>query len=560
MAMNANVVIGDARTKVRRQQPEQEYFIQLTKWEDYIFRLLLDVARSHRFKTGQQVDLRVTGGWVRDKLTRRAPRDIDISVDGMLGYDFAKLVNTHLASIGEFQKRIFRTESRGMATMMFWHLQLDFVHLQSHDNRYLSHTSGEDDFASPYEDAIRRDFTINALFFNLQNETIEDYTGKGLSDLRKSIIRTPLKAYQTFWQDPLRVLRCIRFASQDEFRIDEDAYSAMLDPNIQETLRTKVSVPRLGAELTSIFNQHAHRLKAMAMFRELDLYNTILAPPEINVLAKGTSAVKGTRHDIEAAFKLIWIMEWLLRVHPLECTSGNNIDDGSDEALKKLVRRTRELEIASHIQSSLRRRVPSMVETTYDSDGVLVDNRSGAPYTDEDGINPETVMSRTIQTAFFYPYRDMTATVNGNVISAVKWLSLFRATIRKKDLAWMTRVLRYYKAGQAAVNSIALEMPAVEDTEQRRKEKATIGTFILKVFSAPKDKFFGSAEDNCWPSIILFGLGVELIPQYEQLRLGILNDTTKTTIEKYNVFLSKAEEYGVHKCYLWECMLEASYY
>jgi len=67
---------------------------------------------------------------------------------------------------------------------------------------------------TPLEDAERRDLTINSMFYNIKEEKIEDYTGKGLDDLWAGIARTPLDPYKTFTDDPLRILRTVRFASR----------------------------------------------------------------------------------------------------------------------------------------------------------------------------------------------------------------------------------------------------------------------------------------------------------------------------------------------------------
>jgi tRNA nucleotidyltransferase (CCA-adding enzyme) len=69
-------------------------------------------------------------------------------------------------------------------------------------------------FGTATEDAYRRDFTINAMFYNIITEQVEDLTAKGLDDLKNGIIRTPLPALQTFKDDPLRLLRAIRFAGR----------------------------------------------------------------------------------------------------------------------------------------------------------------------------------------------------------------------------------------------------------------------------------------------------------------------------------------------------------
>jgi tRNA nucleotidyltransferase (CCA-adding enzyme) len=87
------------------------------------------------------------------------------------------------------------------------------------------------------EDALRRDLTINALFYNVQSRSVEDFTGKvtqsvapwyplthtqstqGLDDLRNGLIRTPLAPEDTFRDDPLRLLRAVRFAARFDFTI-----------------------------------------------------------------------------------------------------------------------------------------------------------------------------------------------------------------------------------------------------------------------------------------------------------------------------------------------------
>lgn len=72
---------------------------------------------------------------------------------------------------------------------------------------------------TPLEDALRRDFTINSLFYNINTKQVEDYTERGLSDIANRVIRTPLEPLITFTDDPLRVLRCFRFRARFNFDI-----------------------------------------------------------------------------------------------------------------------------------------------------------------------------------------------------------------------------------------------------------------------------------------------------------------------------------------------------
>ena len=70
---------------------------------------------------------------------------------------------------------------------------------------------------TPTEDALRRDLCFNALFYNINEGKVEDFTGKGVEDLRNGVCRTPLEPVQTFLDDPLRVVRTIRFANRFNF-------------------------------------------------------------------------------------------------------------------------------------------------------------------------------------------------------------------------------------------------------------------------------------------------------------------------------------------------------
>ena len=102
-------------------------------------------------------------------------------------------------------------------------------------------------FGTPVEDAFRRDFTINSLFFNIQTRSIEDLTGRGLQDLRDGLLQTPLPATQTFQDDPFRMLRAIRFASRLNFTVNEDICEC-LSQNAP-FLSTKVENARIGGEV-----------------------------------------------------------------------------------------------------------------------------------------------------------------------------------------------------------------------------------------------------------------------------------------------------------------------
>ena len=78
-----------------------------------------------------------------------------------------------------------------------------------------------------HDDVFRRDFTINTLLENLHSGEVLDLTGRAMSDLRAGVIRTPLDPRITFFDDPLRMLRAVRFAARFGFQIDPSAWEAI---------------------------------------------------------------------------------------------------------------------------------------------------------------------------------------------------------------------------------------------------------------------------------------------------------------------------------------------
>ena len=93
------------------------------------------------------------------------------------------------------------------ATLTVNGFQLDLVNLR---------VKGYERVGTAQEDAFLRDLTINAMFYNINEGKIEDYVG-GMKDLQEKVCRTPIEALQTFTDDPLRLLRCVRFANKFDF-------------------------------------------------------------------------------------------------------------------------------------------------------------------------------------------------------------------------------------------------------------------------------------------------------------------------------------------------------
>ena len=129
------------------------------------------------------------------------------------------------------------------------------------------------------EDAYRRDLTINALFYNINEARVEDFTGRGVEDLRAGIIRTPLPPLETFLDDPLRVLRSIRFAARLGFRCEQELLNAAAAPVVREALHSKISRERIGKELSLMMTGPRFDV-AVALLQQVELWNAVFKLPE----------------------------------------------------------------------------------------------------------------------------------------------------------------------------------------------------------------------------------------------------------------------------------------
>lgn len=134
-------------------------------------------------------------------------------------------------------------------------------------------------------DAMRRDLTINSLFYNLSTRQVEDFTGKGISDLVTNTIRTPINPLQTFKDDPLRIFRVIRFSAKYNGNIDPETYAAMTDPSLKAEIKQKISKERIGAEIKKML-KNPNASKAITVLKETGLLSDILE-----------ESIRGTKYE-----------------------------------------------------------------------------------------------------------------------------------------------------------------------------------------------------------------------------------------------------------------------
>ena len=237
--------------------------ISLTPAEQNLRNFLMDVSNYIGTRDGYEKPvLRFAGGWVRDRLLGTSSHDIDVGISSLTGGSFGALMLDYLRVPGVDEKyppNMFKSlatikenpeKSKHLETVTtkIFGLDVDLVNLRKETYSDESRNPTME-FGTPEEDASRRDLTINAMFYNLASQRVEDPTGQGFQDMGLKIVRTPLEPFQTFKDDPLRILRCIRFASRLGYAVDPEALKVMNSPEIVSALQLKISRERIALEI-----------------------------------------------------------------------------------------------------------------------------------------------------------------------------------------------------------------------------------------------------------------------------------------------------------------------
>jgi poly(A) polymerase len=232
------------------------------------------------------IDSYVIGGYVRDYIMERGDaKDIDIVAIGS-GIDLAQKVSSLLP--GKPKVSVFK--NYGTAMLIADQVELEFVGARKESYKEDSRNPAVEE-GTLEDDQNRRDFTINAMAISLNEESFGELLDpfNGIEDLKNKIIRTPLDPDITFSDDPLRMLRAIRFATQLQFKIEENSFESIK----KNAERIKIiSTERVVEELHKILASPKPSI-GFAILNKVDLLHHIL--PELTNL-KGVDSIEGQRH------------------------------------------------------------------------------------------------------------------------------------------------------------------------------------------------------------------------------------------------------------------------
>src|SRR5213082_3900389 len=206
------------------------------------------------------------GGCVRDMVRNLAPKDIDIATD---------------ARPEEVQKLFPRTYAVGahfgVIVVLENGFQFEVATFRSDDVYLDGRRPSEVHFSSPQEDAKRRDFTINGMFFDPAKNEVIDFVG-GRDDLKAKLVRAIGEPAHRFAEDRLRMLRAIRFATVLDYKIDNETWNALQQASASIT---EISAERIRDELVRIFLSPS-RVRGWDLLDQSGLMRSVL--PELDAM------------------------------------------------------------------------------------------------------------------------------------------------------------------------------------------------------------------------------------------------------------------------------------
>ena len=222
---------------------KREKFLEIT---NYIHNIIQD--------TEFEQHVYAVGGSVRDLIMEKEIKDIDLVIDlPQGGVRFAEWCKEH-----NYTNTVVIYATYGTSMFHFKKFPDDEIEcVMTRGEKYLDSGSRNPvtEFAPIMEDASRRDLTINALYYNISKKKVEDLMGCGVQDIRDGVLRVPMEMVSeqmvdhTFIDDPLRILRVLRFHTKLGFKISEKTFNAM-KRNVDRL--SIITVERINTELCKI--------------------------------------------------------------------------------------------------------------------------------------------------------------------------------------------------------------------------------------------------------------------------------------------------------------------
>jgi len=477
----------------------------------------------------ERIEIRVAGGWVRDKLLNQHSVDVDVALDCMMGVQFARIVQSYLAlqdqekeeemkktmmlegetgvngvsemkkieaidneenteqsppkkkgkshnphaqqkkqkqkskqpKIGVIGANPSQSKHLETATMNIQGIDVDFVNLRAeevYESNSRIPTSKTRMFGSPLEDALRRDFTINSLFYNIRSHRIEDWTGRGLDDLLlyRRIV-TPVDAHETFHDDPLRVLRAIRFCVRLDFStLDEQIREAAMSKRVHHSLHVKVSRERVGKELEGMLTgKHARPGRALDMIADLHLAGSVFAFP---------GSFPGD-HDYASGP----VSGHILGVE-YNCSLGMADPCSRDEAIEEAARqRARGWGESKRLLSVL----PTVMEGHVDErEKILREKTEQGGEVEDDGsgamLLPTTVNERLLHLCvFILPFHNLTfPDKKGKVVSVTAQMIKESLKFPVRDIQAVSKILSHVDEMATILSEVRSQLAAAQSTQE----------------------------------------------------------------------------------------------
>ena len=218
----------------------------------------------------------LVGGSVRDLLLGKKPKDFDVATNAKP--EEVKRLFRNCRLIGRRFRLAHILYGRDVIEVATFRGPHEGKQSHQADKNNEGRITRDNVFGSLEEDAIRRDFTVNALYYSIKDESIIDFTG-GMNDLKHKVLRMIGDVETRYREDPVRMLRAVRFAAKLDFSIEKRAHAVIFE---MANLLENIPLARLFDETIKLF-QGGYGLKCFHLLREYQLFQLLLPLTENNI-------------------------------------------------------------------------------------------------------------------------------------------------------------------------------------------------------------------------------------------------------------------------------------